>query len=351
MKDIRVRDLVGRMLMVGFDGESFGPELRDLLLDIRPGGIILFKRNAGGDPRQVAALIDACQDLAQNEFGRPLLVAIDEEGGPVRRLGPPFFQKPSQRRMAEAMTPAETGAMIEACARELSAVGVNFNLAPVLDLVTDEAATFMFERSFGSDPATAADYGRAVMAGHDAVGLLTCAKHFPGIGDTRLDPHEDLPTVDHDAERLRRVEITPFAEAVRFGAAAVMTSHINYPALDPDHPATFSKRIILDLLRIDLGFSGLILTDDLEMGAIVKHYRLGPAAVRTVAAGSDLLLICRRGDLIREAAEALTNALQSGEITTGRLEESVFRFETALARLQVHTRPSLEDVFGSWQRV
>ena len=324
-------ELVGRLMMVGFEGEELTAPVRDLLLEVRPGGIILFKRNTGGGPAQVSRLVADCQDLARSELDRPLLVAIDQEGGPVRRLEPPFSVLPSQREMAEGLSPAEVLELARTSGRELASAGINFNLAPVLDLCTEPEAGYMAERSFGPDPETAASLGRAVIDGHAEHGVLTCAKHFPGIGDTRLDPHEDLPTVLHPAARLRGVEILPFVRAIEHGLPAIMTSHVVFPGLDPDGPATFSKKIVTELLRNELGFDGLILTDDLEMGAVVKHYRVGPAAVRAVLAGADLVLICRRADLIMSARQDLIDAARSGEITSPRLEESSGRLEGALA--------------------
>lgn len=331
-----IENRVGRLLMIGLEGQELTPEARSLMLDVRPGGIILFKRNVEGGPEQVAGLVRACQDLALAEFGRPLLVAIDQEGGPVRRLSPPFSVLPSQREMAETLTAEDIRCLGVRSGRELAAVGVNFNLTPVLDLNIDRDACFMAQRSFGPDPDLAATLGLALMDGHAEQGVLTCAKHFPGIGDTRLDPHEELPTVGHPIERLRRLELIPFVRAISRGLAAVMTSHVIFPALDPDRPATFSSIIQTSLLRKELGFEGLLLTDDLEMGAIVRHGRVGSAAVKAVEAGADLALICHRADRIIEARDELARAVRAGLIPTRRLDATSARLDAALAKL---TRP------------
>ncbi|MEW5723695.1 MAG: glycoside hydrolase family 3 N-terminal domain-containing protein [Thermodesulfobacteriota bacterium] len=345
MNDRARRELVGRLLLVGFEGEVFDRTLERLLLEVRPAGIILFQRNTGGGPAQVAGLLDRCQDLARAELDRPLLTAIDQEGGPVRRLGPPFTQAPSQREMAGRMSVDEVRVLSEACGRELAAVGLNLNLAPVLDVVTEAAASYMTERTFSGDPHVAGAYGRAVIQGHARSGVLTCAKHFPGIGDVRQDPHYELPLVGHSTTRLKTLEALPFALAVAEGVPAVMTSHVLFRGLDEDHPATFSSRIVTDYLRGELGFNGLALTDDLEMGAVVKHYSIGPAAVRAVLAGGDLLLICRREDRIREAAGALYEAARSGELPAARIEESSARLQIVLEQLVSFPRTPFEEVF------
>lgn len=346
MTDDRLRELIGGMLMIGFDGETVTSDVEALVREVRPGGIILFKRNVGGGPVQVARLTADLQDLAQKSYGRPILTAIDQEGGSVRRLAPPFMQAPSQRHMADTMSISEVRTLGEQSGRELSAVGLNFNLTPVLDLNTDPAASYMTDRSFGSDPAVVASYADAIIRGHASAGVLTCAKHFPGIGDVRLDPHHDLPRVDHPAERILSLEMEPFRHAMESGVAAVMTSHVIYPGLDPEVPATFSAGIVTDLIRRELGFNGLVLTDDLEMGAIVKHYQIGPASVKSVQAGADMLLVCHKPDRIREAVQALTRGVDSGQIDLERLEASRQRLQAAWNRIQPPPPGALKEVFN-----
>ena len=348
MTDAGLRDLVGRMLMIGLPGETMDQEVQDLLLDVRPGGLILFKRNVGGGPGQVRELLGHCRELAASEFGRRFLTAIDQEGGTVRRLGPPFAQLPSQREMAK-MPRDRVHQLGETSGRELAAVGLNLNLTPVLDLAVDPEAVFMADRSFGPDPDLASQMALALISGHAEYGVLTCGKHFPGIGDTRLDPHEELPTVNHGAERLKTLELTPFIRAFEHGLAAVMTAHVNFPALDQDWPGTFSHKILTRLLRHELAFDGLILSDDLEMGAVVKHYAMGPAAVRAVLAGCDLLLVCQKPELIRQARDGLLEAVRSKDLPVSRLEESAARLEAALSRVPARPLQTVQEVFGHAQ--
>jgi len=333
MSDRSLRDLVGRMLLIGFAEQALDSDLRALLLDIRPGGVVLFKRNVTGGPRQVAQLIAGLQDLARTEFGRPLLIAIDQEGGSVRRLAPPFSVLPSQKVMGQTMDASRVRALGATSGRELAAVGINLNLTPVLDINTEPLAEYMADRCFGSNPGLTAELGLALIDGHADHGVLTCAKHFPGIGDTQLDPHDQLPTVTHSVDRLKKMEILPFSRAVEQGITGVMTAHVRFSELDPQWPGTFSPDILTRLLRGELGFRGLILTDDLEMGAVVNNYDFGAAAVQTVTAGSDLLLICHRADRIHTARQALMDAWNSRRLTTIRLEESAARLDAVLRRL------------------
>lgn len=340
-------DRIGRTLMIGFETDRFDAGLEALLREIRPGGIILFKRNLTGGPRETAGLIEGCQNAARDHLGRDLLVAVDQEGGPVLRLGPPFARLPSQRQMARTMTLDQVRTLASDHGRSLRAAGFNFNLAPVLDVNTDPEASYMTERCFSPDPDTAADYGRALMDGYRDAGVLTCAKHFPGIGDVRVDPHQDLPTVEAAETHIREKALPPFAAAVQDGVPAVMSAHVRFPALDPDRPATFSTAVMTDLLRREIGFTGPALTDDLEMGAVIRHWSIGPAAVASLNAGCDLLLICRRPDLIREAVFALDAALDDGTVTADRLDRAAGRIEAAQAVVRRAPTPDLEEVFPS----
>lgn len=332
MTDRGLMDLAGRLLMIGLEGTEVSAPARRLLDELAPGGVILFRRNTGQGPARIARFIEECQEAAVKRTGRPLLVAIDQEGGSVTRLDPPFTAMPGQQEMARTLSRGQVRALAARSGLELAAVGINLNLSPVLDLVTDPAARFMAERSFGSDEALAAELGAAWMEGHADHRVLTCAKHFPGIGDVTLDPHQDLPVVSYDEDRFRLKEWVPFARVIRQGMAAVMASHVLVPALDPDQPGTFSPRILTGRLRKELGFGGLILTDDLEMGAVVKHQHIGPAALQAALAGADLLLVCHRPDRMFEVREALCQAVEAGRIPRERLEASAARLDQALGR-------------------
>lgn len=330
MQSKDIQEKIGKTLFIGFDGSRFSEKIKNLLLDIRPGGIVLFKRNAEEGPREIADLISSCQEVAINKLGRRLLVAIDQEGGSVIRLGAPFSQLPALRKMAETLSPDQVRELGRTSGQELFSVGINMNLAPVMDIQTEVDAVFMSSRSTGPDEGVAAKLGLALIAGHAQGNVLTCAKHFPGIGDVKTDPHLELPIVEHSENRILSKEIQPFKAAIDAGVAAVMTAHVVFPGLDPENPGTFSPKILTEMLRKNLNFEGLILTDDLEMGAVVKNYSVGRAAVMTLQAGADMALICRRENLITEAGNAIVEAVNSGIIDIAQIEASNLRLEKAL---------------------
>ncbi|MCL2029334.1 MAG: beta-N-acetylhexosaminidase [Deltaproteobacteria bacterium] len=325
-------EAVGRLLLVGFEGRDMA-EVEDLLTAVRPAGLIFFARNYPGEggPEALRLLIDGARRLADSS--RPLLVAIDHEGGPVQRLPAPYTRLPAARACQD-LNEAERLAAVGA--RELAATGFNFNLAPVLD-VPDGPEAFIGERGFSDDPGRVAAWGKALLAAYGRAGLLGAAKHFPGLGPARLDPHEELPVIRASRERLSEVDFQPYRE-LGPDLAAVMTSHALYPALDPRRPATLSP-VVADLLKRDLGFGGALLTDDMEMGAITRNYDLGEAAVTAVAAGHDLVLVCRRRDNIEKVRQALGAAVRGGLLTSSRLADAFRRTENLTARLAAMAAP------------
>ena len=326
-------EAVGRLLIVGFEGTDF-PEVEELITRVRPAGLIFFKRNypEGDGPRKLRELIDSAQALAASLLGRRLFMAVDHEGGRVQRLPRPYTQlPPAGEAGGRHLDPEAVSAPAEQGARELAATGFNFNLAPVLD-VASPVASVVGDRSFSDDPDRVAAYGRATLNAFHRAGILGAGKHFPGLGSAAIDPHHELPTITADSRRLKEVDLVPFRELIREDLLAVMTTHALYPALDPERPATFSEDIVA-LLKEELGFAGAVLTDDLEMGAVVKNYPLGEAAVGAISAGHDLALICRRADYIEECRTALSRAVRAGGITETRLTDALSRSDLLARRL------------------
>ncbi len=332
-----VRDRVGQLLMVGFEGTELSPEDVDWLREYRPGGVILFARNVA-DPEQTARLTNALQEHAPNP---PLLIAIDEEGGRVSRLPPGFTTFPAASLVAAQPSPDAAYDAAQVTASELRAVGINMNMAPVLDVNTNPANPVIGDRAYGADPRRVRTVGLAVMEGLQGHGVIPCGKHFPGHGDTMTDSHDVLPVVDADRARLDDVELAPFREAIRREIPVIMTAHVRYPALDADAPATLSRPILTDLLRNELGFHGVTLTDDMEMRAILDHESMGEASVRAVRAGADMILVCHRRDRQREAILAIERALERGELSWERLESGVERIR-ALKQRHLASRQSVE---------
>lgn len=313
----------GSFFLVGFDGTRMTPDLRRFLEADRVAGVVLFERNLEG-PAQTAALVNEIQGASPEP---PVLVAIDQEGGRVARLKAPFTLWPSARKVGEhfARTKSirDVYAMGEAIAAELEAVGINMDLAPVLDVATNAANPVIGDRAFSEKAHVVCDLALAFMAGLQDSRVVACGKHFPGHGDTSEDSHVALPVVPHQMGRLREVELAPFAHLIENGLKSVMTAHVVFPALDRENPATLSERILEELLRKELGFRGVVVSDDLLMKAVGERWPPGPASVRALRAGVDLLLIGRGTEEVRRAIDAVGEALAKGEIPPERGERAL----------------------------
>ena len=310
---------IASLFIVGFHGKTPSPEVKELVAR-GVHGVILFSRNVE-DAEQVAALVAELKRLA----GRPLLVAVDQEGGRVARLRAPqgFTELPPMRAVGEhgdEPLAREVGALL---GRELRAVGIDQDYAPVVDVDTNPANPVIGDRAFSRDPERVGRLGAALALGLQAEGVAACAKHFPGHGDTSQDSHVDLPRLgaDVDLARLRRVELPPFRALARAGVAAVMTAHVVFEALDPRRPATLSPAV-MRLLREEAGFQGCAVSDDLEMKAVAEHFPLEEAAPGAVLAGVDALLVCHRADVQHRAIDLVRAAVEDGRIPRARLEEA-----------------------------
>ncbi|OGR04405.1 MAG: glycoside hydrolase family 3 [Deltaproteobacteria bacterium RIFOXYD12_FULL_53_23] len=311
--------------MVGLPGTELDDSTRNLIKEYGINNFILFKRNAE-NPAQIRSLclglVSACRAA-----GLPApLISIDQEGGTVARLKAPFFSEfPDTRALAESDQAEELLTdYARTCARELLAVGINMNLAPVLDVSPTEQGLFMERRSLGGAPEQVARLGTLIITLMQENGLAACAKHFPGLGAATLDPHKVLPVVDRSLADLRACDLLPFAAAIRAGVAGIMTSHTVYPQLDPDQPATLSPLILEGLLRNELGYNGMIITDDLEMGAIENEGTVADAALAAFKAGADMLLICHEHHKII-AAHALLQKAADEVLSTERVRQSLTR--------------------------
>ncbi|HXJ23660.1 MAG TPA: beta-N-acetylhexosaminidase [Polyangia bacterium] len=313
---------VGQLLSVGFDGPALPEQLRERIAASQVGGVMLFRPNIA-DPVQLAGLVAGLRQAAPLEA--PLLVSIDQEGGVVQRVRAPATVWPPMLAVGTADDVGRTTAVGRAIGEELAALGVGWDFAPVLDVHTNPANPVIGDRAFGTTPEAVATHALAFWRGLRAAGLVGCGKHFPGHGDTRIDSHLDLPVVAHDLERLRRVELAPFAAAAKAGMEAFMTAHVVYPALDPDHPATLSRRIATDLLRGELGFKGVLVSDDLGMKAVADRYSIEDLAVGAIEAGVDHLLV--REPVARQVAafEAILRAAESSAGFRARVEEAAAR--------------------------
>ena len=312
----------GQLISVGFDGTTAPGDLLARVAAGQVGSVMLFRPNIA-DPPQVASLVTALRAAAPAD--RPLLVAIDQEGGLVQRLRAPLTVWPDMLSVGAAGDPARTEAVGRALGDELAALGIAWDFAPVLDVHTNPGNPVIGPRAFGVTPEAVAAHGLAFWRGLRGAGLVGCGKHFPGHGDTHTDSHLTLPVVGHDVERLRRVELAPFTAAARAGIDAIMTAHVMYPALDPDRPATLSRRILTDLLRGELGYRGVVVSDDLGMKAVADRYPIEELAVGSIAAGADHLLIRQPAERQLAAFEALVHAAEASAEMRARVEESAAR--------------------------
>lgn len=290
----------GQLLFCGFEGVSVPPDLARLLREGRIGGVILFARNIEG-PESLRRLASELHGLAPD--GK-LLIAIDQEGGRVQRLRTPWTEWPPMRALGDHDDLALTAELARALALELLALGIGLDFAPCVDVDTNPENPIIGDRSFGREPERVAAHAAAFVSAMQQAGVAACAKHFPGHGDTSTDSHLVLPRLGHDLERLRRVELPPFRAAARAGVASIMTAHILFPALDAERPATLSPAV-MRLLREDLGYDGVVFSDDLEMKAVAEHFDAATLVEESLAAGVDALLVCREAELRDEVLARL----------------------------------------------
>jgi len=313
---------LGQLVMIGVEGEHLDETVTRLIEQHHVGGVILYGRNLL-DTSQAAALINGLKEANASGIA-PLFIGIDEEGGRVTRLPAELTPTPASRVIGSRDDPDWTYEVGELIGEKLASFGINVNFAPVLDIDSNPDNPVIGDRAFGTDTEAVSAHGIAAMEGM-ARHVVPVVKHFPGHGDTHEDSHTDLPVVSHDAARLRGFELQPFERAIKSGADAVMVAHLLVPAYDERYPASLSKPIITELLRKELGFEGVVFTDDMTMGAIADHYEYADAIVRAVLAGADQILIGHGYDHAETAMTALEDAFLSGVLTEERLDESVRR--------------------------
>jgi len=328
---------VAQMFMVTLHGSVLTEEGAAFLQRYQPGLVVLFTSNAG-TPDAVTRLTNSYQQTITQAGGAPLLIAVDQEGGVVTRLPDGFTMFPAPVLITAAGTELayETG---RATAEELAAVGVNMNLAPVTDLETYRDNPIIARRSFGSDPQMVGETVSAYIQGSQSLNVLSTVKHFPGHGDTREDSHGTLPVLDLSRERLETVELVPFQQAIEAGVAAVMVAHIDYTALDsvPNLPASLSPDIVTGLLRNDMGFDGLIMTDAMDMNAVDLYYNFYDAVVMAINAGVDVVSMGPGIGLpvVEAAIQRVVDEVNAGNILESRLDESIERILATKERFGV----------------
>jgi beta-N-acetylhexosaminidase len=323
MNTVSDEHIAGQRLMLGFDGAELNSDLKYLIREMKIGGIILFSRNIPGSPQnpeQLKQLCQSAQEYAASCGLPPLFISIDQEGGRVARLRSPFTQfsgNPTIKSEDDAEAVAKT------MAAELNSVGINMNLAPVMDVADDKS--LMADRVFGSDPQWVSRMGVKMIETLQTNGIMAVAKHFPGIGRTNLDSHLDLPVFDATKSEMDKIELLPFNAAVQHHVAGIMLSHILYKQLDPEFPASLSVPIARDLLRREMGFDGLVMTDDLDMGAIAKHYDLATCIRQILLAEIDIVLVCAKSPKVETAFEEILKNLKASQDMTAKALSSFNR--------------------------
>lgn len=331
------RDL-GQFLIGSIPERTIPAEMRSLAREFDLGGLILFSRNIEA-PEQVAELAAESEALGRN---KPAWVSVDQEGGRVARLKEPFTKWPPMATLGRAGKDGEALAarFASALAGELRAVGITLDYAPVLDIHTNPSNPVIGDRALAERAEDVARLGRVIIKALQESGVAACGKHFPGHGDTSTDSHFELPLVEHPPDRLRAIEFEPFRAAVAEQVAFIMTAHVLVPSLDEQRPASLSPKVVQALLRDELGFEGVILSDDLEMKAVSARYPVPESAVEAIRAGCDGILICSGDvDLQARTLEALVRAVESGVITAARCDDAFARLRRAKERFLMGDRP------------
>ena len=339
---LSAKQKIGQMFFIGLPGETLDPVADALIREIQPAGICLFARNCK-NPVDIRSLLDDIRERSEH----PVFLGLDQEGGLVDRLRRVVEPMPSAADVSAARSLELIERFASLTARVVGLLGFNMNFAPVLDVIDEERAGntngALLSRAFGRSAEDVVEFAGHYSATLYANGIMPCLKHFPGIGGIEVDSHDELPEVSLDRNDLFSKDLIPYMELLpQASAHAVMTGHTVFPRFDLQEkdpqgrllPTSLSPSIVTGLLREELNFQGLALTDDLEMGAIVRHYGMAEAAKLAVKAGNDLLLICNDPSMIYEGFNGVLRALETGEITETRLDESVARIQAAGEYLQ-----------------
>ncbi|MGC5773445.1 beta-N-acetylhexosaminidase [Paenibacillus pabuli] len=317
---------VGQMFMCGFHGQHADEQIHTLIRDYHVGGVIYFRRNVGSVD-QLTRLSADLQAIAAQSGELPLMISVDQEGGMVARIDKEgVTQVPGNMALGAAGKPDYTRECARILGRELKSIGIDMNLAPVVDVNNNVLNPVIGVRSYGENAESVAVHGVAAIEGYQSQGIAATAKHFPGHGDTAVDSHLGMVTVPHDRDRLEQVELLPFRQAIEAGVDAIMTAHVIFPTIEPEPiPATLSRKVLTGLLREEMGFDGIIITDCLEMHAISKPYGVAEAAIRAVEAGADLVLVSHTLEDQISAVEAVVEAVRMGRIEEATINQALER--------------------------
>lgn len=323
IKEMSIEEKIGQMVTAGVEGYTLDENSIKLIEEHHVGGIIIFGKNVENS-NQLLSLIDSIKEVnSKNRI--PLFISVDEEGGRVSRMPKEIKKLPTNRRIGQMNNKELSYKIGTILAEELNMFGFNMDFAPVLDINSNPKNPVIGDRAFGAELEIVRDLGIETMKGIQSGGIISVIKHFPGHGDTSVDSHIGLPTVEHDIERLNSLELVPFRDAIKDGADTVMVAHILLSKIDPDYPSSLSKTVITGILREKLGFKGVVISDDMTMGAIVENYEIGNAAIKAINAGSDIVLVAHGYDNSLAVIISIKEAVTNGIISEERLNESVYR--------------------------
>lgn len=323
IKLMSLEEKLGQMVMAGLAGYEADDSTRKLLESYHVGGFILYGSNVES-PEQLLALTNSLKSINAGSK-LPLFISVDEEGGRISRMPKELKNIPANKVIGKINSKEFSYELGGLLAEKIKAFGFNMNFAPVLDINSNPKNPVIGDRAFGSDERVVSELGVETMKGMKAAGIIPVVKHFPGHGDTSVDSHVGLPSVDNDLERLKSFELIPFAKAIEDGADVVMAAHILLPEIDSEYPATLSKTIITDILRGQMNFDGVVITDDITMGAIAENYELGAAALKAIEAGSDIILVAHGNDNAITVLKSMKEAAEKGLLSEDRINQSVYR--------------------------
>ena len=323
MEEMTLEEKIGQMIVAGISGTTATKNTRSLINDYQVGGIIFYASNMNDSPQTLQLLNQIKKTNSQHTF--PLFLGIDQEGGRISRLPKEITNLPTNEEIGKMNNPSYSYRLGTLLGKELNAFGFNMNFAPVLDVNSNPDNPIIGNRSYGNDPNIVSELGIKTMKGLQSQQVISVIKHFPGHGDTAVDSHLKLPIVDKSLDQLNQMELIPFKQAISNGADIVMIAHILLPELDPKFPSSMSKPIITDVLRKQLGFNGVVITDDMTMKAITDNFDIESSSVESIKAGSDLILVAHDYAKIVSVIDSIKHAVKSGELTEDRIDESVGR--------------------------
>ncbi|WP_410771956.1 beta-N-acetylhexosaminidase [Fontibacillus sp. BL9] len=340
LDQLTTAEKIGQLVLVGMVGTEADEHTKDLIETYHVGGFIFYKDNIKNSKQALKLFNQLKKDNKANPV--PLFLSVDEEGGRVSRMPGEFTKMPTAANIGKTGNPEAAEEAYGIIGEELAGFGLNLDFAPVLDVNSNPDNPVIGDRAFGNTPEVVSKMGLAAMEGLSDKGVIPVVKHFPGHGDTSVDSHLGLPVVEHDLKRLKELELVPFKAAIEDGVDVVMIAHLLMPKLDPDHPASFSKAVIHDLLREDLGYEGVVISDDMTMGAITENYKIEDAAVDFIVAGGNIVLVGHDYEKEQAVIQAITEAVEQGKISEEMLDERIY----AILKLKEKYRLSDEPASG-----